>query len=44
MANIVASLFGLTPEMYGEQQRRSALQEGIDLAKLDPTARGTAMT
>jgi len=44
MANIVASLFGLTPEMYGEQQRRSALQEGIDLAKLDPSARGTAMT
>ena len=44
MANIVASLFGLTPEMYGEQQRTSALSEGIQLAKLDPSARGTAMT
>ena len=32
--NIVAGLFGLTPQMYGEQQRRSALQEGIDLAQL----------
>ena len=44
MANIVASLFGLTPEMYGEQQRTNALSEGIRLAQLDPTARGTAMT
>ena len=42
--NIVASLFGLTPQMYGEQQRRSALQEGITLAQLDPAARGAAMT
>ena len=42
--NIVAGLFGLTPQMYGEQQRRSALQEGIDLAQLDPAARGAAMT
>jgi hypothetical protein len=42
--NIVAGLFGLTPEMYGEQQRRSALQEGITLAQLDPAARGAAMT
>jgi hypothetical protein len=30
--------------MYGEQQRRSALQEGITLAQLDPAARGAAMT
>lgn len=46
MANesMVAGLFGLTPEMYGEQQRISALQEGIDLAKLDPAARGAALT
>ena len=44
MADIVPSLFGLTPEMYGEQQRRSALQDGITLAQLDPSARGTAMT
>jgi len=42
--NIVAGLFGLTPQMYGEQQRRSALQEGITLAQLDPAARGAAMT
>jgi hypothetical protein len=42
--NIVAGLFGLTPEMYGEQQRRSALQEGITLAQLDPASRGAAMT
>ena len=41
--NMVASLFGLTPEMYGEQQRRSALNEGINLAQLSPSARGTAM-
>ena len=42
--NIVAGLFGLTPQMYGQQQRRSALQEGIDLAQLDPASRGAAMT
>ena len=42
--NIVAGLFGLSPEMYGEQQRRSALQEGITLANLDPASRGAAMT
>lgn len=43
-SKIVPSLFGLTPEMYGEQQRVSALEEGIALAKLDPAARGAAMT
>jgi len=43
-SNIVAGLFGLNPQMYGEQQRRSALQEGIDLAQLDPAARGAALT
>jgi hypothetical protein len=42
--NIVAGLFGLTPQMYGEQQRRSALQEGITLAQLDPASRGAALT
>tara|TARA_R110000868_G_scaffold259039_1_gene516769 strand:+ start:1892 stop:3115 length:1224 start_codon:yes stop_codon:yes gene_type:complete len=42
--NIVAGLFGLSPEMYGEQQRRSSLNEGIALAQLDPAARGAAMT
>jgi len=42
--NIIAGLFGLTPQMYGEQQRRSALREGIDLAKLTPGEAGAAMT
>ena len=42
--NIVAGLFGLNPQMYGEQQRRSALAEGIRLAELDPASRGAAMT
>jgi len=42
--NIVAGLFGLTPQMYGEQQRRSALREGIDLAKLTRGEAGAAMT
>jgi methylphosphotriester-DNA--protein-cysteine methyltransferase len=42
--NIVAGLFGLTPQMYGEQQRRSALREGIDLASLTPGEAGAAMT
>ena len=42
--NIVAGLFGLNPQMYGEQQRTSALNEGIALANLDPAARGAAMT
>ena len=43
MATIVEGLFGLTPEMYGQQQRTSALSEGIRLAQLDPAARGQAM-
>jgi hypothetical protein len=42
--NIVAGLFGMNPQMYNEQQRRSALQEGITLAQLDPASRGAAMT
>ena len=42
--NIVAGLFGLTPEMYGQQQRGGAMKEGIALAQLDPAARGAAMT
>ena len=42
--NIVGSLFGLTPEMYGEQQRVSALGEGVALANLNPAARGAALT
>jgi len=42
--NIVAGLFSLNPQMYGEQQRVGALQEGITLAQLDPAARGAALT
>lgn len=42
--NIVAGLFGLNPQMYGEQQRVGALNEAIALAQLDPAARGAAMT
>ena len=44
MATIVEGLFGLTPEMHGQQQQRNALAEGITLAQLDPAARGAAMT
>jgi len=43
MATIVEGLFGLTPEMYGQQQRTSALNEGVRLAQLDPAARGQAL-
>jgi hypothetical protein len=43
-SNIVAGLFGMNPQMYGEQQRRSALREGVELAQLDPASRGAAMT
>jgi hypothetical protein len=42
--NIVAGLFGLNPQMYGEQQRRGSLREGIELAQLDPASRGAALT
>ena len=42
--SMIGSLFGLSPEMYGEQQRVSALNEGISLANLSPAARGAAMT
>ena len=42
--NIVGSLFGITPQMYGEQQRVGALNEGISLANLNPAARGAALT
>jgi len=41
--NIVAGLFGMTPQMYGEQQRIGALKEGISLAQLSPSQRGAAM-
>ncbi len=44
MADIVGSLFGITPQMYGEQQRMGALNEGVALAQLDPASRGAALT
>jgi len=43
-SNIVAGLFGLNPQMYGEQQRRSDLSEGIALAQLTPGQAGAALT
>ena len=43
MATIVEGLFGLTPEMYGQQQRVSALSEGAQLAQMSPEARGQAL-
>jgi hypothetical protein len=43
MAEIVGSLFGITPEMYGQQQRQAALNEGIGMAKLAPEDRAQAM-
>jgi hypothetical protein len=44
MADIIPSLFGLTPEMYGQQQQMSAMNRGIQLAGMSPEARGAAMT
>jgi hypothetical protein len=42
--NIVEGLFGLTPQMYAQQQRTGDLAEGIRLAQLDPASRGAALT
>lgn len=42
MADIVPSLFGLTPEMYNQQIQQSALNEGIALSKLSPIQRANA--
>ena len=42
--NMIGRLFGLSPEIYGEQQRTSALAEGIKLAQLTPGQAGAAMT
>lgn len=41
---MIGRLFGLSPEIYGEQQRTSALAEGIKLAQLTPGQAGAAMT
>jgi hypothetical protein len=42
MANIVEGLFGMTPEMYQRQQYQQDLQQGYDLARLDPGAAARA--
>ena len=42
MANIVPSLFGLTPEQYGEQRDTQSLNRGITLAQMDPGAAARA--
>ena len=39
----IAGLFGITPEMYGQQQRQSALNEGVAMARLTPEDRAQAM-
>ena len=44
MADIIPSLFGLTPEMYGQQQQMAALNQGAQLAQMSPEARGVALT
>jgi hypothetical protein len=43
MAEIVGSLFGVTPDMYERQQRQSALNEGIAMARLAPEDRAQAI-
>jgi len=40
--NIVAGLFGMTPEMYQRQQYQQDLQQGYDLARLSPGAAAQA--
>jgi len=42
MATIVEGLFGMTPEMYQRQQYQQDLQQGYDLARLDPGAAARA--
>jgi hypothetical protein len=40
--NIVSSLFGLNPQMFERQQYQQDLQQGYDLARLDPGAAARA--
>ena len=40
--NIVAGLFGMTPEMYQRQQYQQDLQQGYDFSRLDPGAAARA--
>ena len=37
--SIVGGLFGMTPEMYQQQQNQQALSQAAQLAQLDPMAR-----
>jgi hypothetical protein len=39
----IAGLFGITPQMYEQQQRQAALNEGVSMAKLAPEDRAQAM-
>jgi hypothetical protein len=40
MADIVASLFGVTPELYQQQQDQAVSERAYSLAQLDPFQRG----
>jgi len=40
MAEIVGSLFGVTPELYQEQRDKAASQQALALAQLDPFQQG----
>jgi hypothetical protein len=40
--NIVAGLFGMTPDIYQRQQYQQDLRQGYDLAQLEPGAAGRA--
>jgi hypothetical protein len=40
--NIVAGLFGMTPDMYQRQQYQQDLQQGYDFSRLDPGAAARA--
>jgi len=42
MSKIVPSLFGLTPEQYGEDRYTQSLNRGITLAQMDPGAAARA--
>lgn len=42
MAEIVGSLFGITPDMYERQQRQSAMNEGAAYARMAPEDRAIA--
>ena len=42
MADIVPSLFGMTPDMYQSQQYQQDLKRGYELAQLTPGAAAQA--